>query len=179
MHACCGALFFCGFSFWAFNSWGHSYKDPRFENIKFLWPSYGGTLERIARKANRPKESIRSEIDDYNLALSSLKPGEQILYLEHEPGALIPALVGREYQGDILYLENYRTRMISSAENISDLKASFQQLHIRYVYRPGRRHSPLLEKTLILRKLRASPYPHFLVPVELLTQADTRVNKSN
>jgi hypothetical protein len=164
------ALLACGTAFWAINTWGHATWDESLENVKLLNPGYEEPVDRLARSTSRTRESLTDEIEEYTAALSSLEPGERILYAEHEPGALIPSLVDREFLGDALFLEGSRATSVVAAESNRELEKSLRDLGIRFVYRPQRAHT-LIEDSLVWKRIQRSEEADYLIPAEALLES--------
>jgi hypothetical protein len=160
------ALLLVGVGFWAINTWGHAPKDRTLSNVKFLWPYYGGPLARLQRDSNRPVASIQSETTEYSRAIDS---GGGILYMDHEPGALLPSILDKQFLGHVLYVESPRAAPLRAARTKQQLKMALAQMGIEYVYRPGRPH-PLVDNTLLMRLARtAKGRSEWVIPVpELL-----------
>jgi hypothetical protein len=163
-------LLVCGTAFWAVNSWGHATWDESLENIRLLNPGYGEPVDRLARSTGRTQESLLDEIDEYTAALSSLEPGERILYAEHEPGALVPSLVDREFLGDALFLEGPRAEGVVVADSDRELEESLRHLGIRFLYRPQRAHTAI-EDSLIWKRIQDSEEADYLIPAEALLES--------
>lgn len=168
------SVFICGLAFGGYNTWGHGGKDPYFRNFKFLWPNYGAPLDRISRKANRPTKDLSQELQEYSRALQETQENHgEILFMDHEPGALIPSLLGKQFLGDVLYLENLRSSKVYNSTTLRELSENLQALKIAFIYRPGRSHG-VFEKTLIMQLARAYLNTHsnaFLIPALELTKS--------
>ena len=150
-----------GVGFWAINSWGHAARDSSLTNAKLLVPGYGTPFDRLARETGRTPGELRLEIDEYSRAVDS---GGNVLYMDHEPGALVPAIADRDFLGRVLYLENARAAPIRDARNRGELRAAFERLGIDYVYRPGRAH--VTDGLLVMRLVRGHPSPpQSVIPV--------------
>lgn len=138
-------IFVNGIIFWGYNSWGHSYQDKTFENFRFLWPYYRTPLDRLARQANMDKNEIVKEIQQL-IAIKQVitNKGGHILYMEHEPGLLVPSILNYDNFANVYFLDNKRSELIYQAANVRELSDAFKKLEIKYVYRNRRSHSNVL-----------------------------------
>ena len=140
------ALLGAGTGLWAVNTWGHAAWDSSLANVKFLVPGYGTPVERLARDTGRSPADLAREADEYDRAVASQRG--RILYMDHEPGALVPALLDREFLGDVLYVENPRARAVIDARTKPAMLAALRRLGVAYVYRPGRGHEPFDDRPI-------------------------------
>lgn len=148
-------LFAFGVYSWAFNIWGHSFRDYTFQNIYFLSSRYGAAADRISRVTSRPADDIVREIAELELATHAIRDKkERILYMEHEPGLLVPSILNNDFFATVLFYENYVTRDVFLAKNKVDLVHALCSHNIKYVYMPQRDHG-VFEDTLLIKILRA------------------------
>ena len=158
--ATAAAVWVAGVGFFALTTWGHADEDRSLRNVRYLWPTSGTPEERLARRTNRPLADIERELAEYDRALDSLRPGERILLADHEPGALVPSLVDREYLGDAPWLDGPDGRPLRQAGDEAELRREFARARIRFAYRPGRaaparRRRTRLRAVALLRRPRA------------------------
>jgi len=159
--------FLAGVGYWAKNTWGHMSEAPISRNLRLLWPTWGTPADRIAARLDRSAPDIRRAVIDYERAYAALGPGERILYADHEPGALIPSLLDREYLGDARFLDDRQNEAVLRAPTRAALRARLAAARIRFVVRPGRAH-PGDEGFLLYRLLTGYRGPEQVVPVERL-----------
>ena len=162
-------IFIVGMTFWGYNLWGHSYKDNKFENIRFLYPYYKTPIDRLSRMTNRDKKGLRREIMELTQAKAYVdSKGGNILYMDHEPGALIPSLLNIENLSQVYYLENIKSQKIYAAKNKEELKKAFREENIEFVYKPGRSHGKF-DHTIILKLIeKYTGRYRFVIPVKEL-----------
>jgi hypothetical protein len=154
--------------FFALTTWGHADDDPSLRNVRYLWPTSGTPEERLARRTNRPLADVERELAEYERALDSLRPGERILLADHEPGALVPSLVDREYLGDAPWLDGPDGRPLRQADDEAELRRELARARIRFAYRPGRAHGRD-DGVLVYERLRDYAGPErYVVPVNRL-----------
>jgi hypothetical protein len=155
-----------GGGLWAVNTWGHAAWDSKLSNVKFLVPGYGSATERLARDSGRSTADLEQEAAEYQRAVASRRG--RILHMEHEPGALVPALLDREFLGEVLYVENPRARPVLDARTKPAMLAALRRLGVAYVYRPGRGHPPWDDRP-IFRETREHRGPtRFVIPIDEL-----------
>lgn len=165
------ALFGFGMASWGYNSFGHAAKDAGFENIRFLMPSYKTVFDRIGRMASRAAQDIRQEASELEAALAynHLHTGN-ILYMDHEPGLLIPSILNAQDFSEAYFLENLRSRDIYLAKDKEELDRAFKKHNITFIYAPGRSHGEF-DNTLILRAMRERKRAHaYVVPKKELLE---------
>ena len=159
-----GAIFGTGMLFWAFSSWGHGSHDGRVENIRFLDPYYGDFYMRLGRMTSRTPAEVKREVAEFQEAAGK----GNILFMDHEPGALIPAILDAFDITTALFFDNPQAAQIRAAPTKADLKSALERLSIRFVCVPGRAHGS--DGAFLMRLLRQDNRPHrYVVPVgELL-----------
>lgn len=168
-------LFCFGMIFWAYNEWGHMSKDNSLENIRFLNPSYKNAVSRLAKKSNRSEIGIETEIKEI---LKARAKDSKILYMDIEPGLLIPTILNLENFADSLFLESISAEKLYEAKSFKELKNGINFYGITHIYKPGRSHVDF-ENTLLLRMLKQIKEYEFLVPVEELSKLDSdKMNKT-
>ena len=155
-----------GVGLWAVSTWGHAEWDWSARNVKFLNPYHGAAIDRLSRDAGLSVPDLRRHEREYVTALDA---GDgRVLQMEHEPGALVPALVDREFLGRALYIDGKRTHDLLLARDRAELARALERLDIGYVFRPRRAHGRY-DETLILRLAREHQGPsRFVVPVDEL-----------
>ena len=158
-----------GMLFWAYNEWGHMSKDTTLENIKFLNPYYKNAVSRIAKKSSRSEISVETEIKEITKARE--KQGN-ILYMDIEPGLLIPTILNLENFANSLFFESTSVKRLYEARNIKELQKGLDFYGISYIYKPGRSHGDF-NNTLLLKKLKRTKRYEFLVPVKELFKFDS------
>jgi hypothetical protein len=155
-----------GGGLWAVNTWGHAAWDSKLSNVKFLVPGYGTATERLARDTGRSAADLEREAAEYQRAVASRRG--RILHMEHEPGALVPALIDREFLGDVLYVENPRARPVIDARTKPAMLAALRRLGVAYVYRPGRGHPPWDDRPIFRETREHRGASRFVIPIDEL-----------
>jgi len=163
-----------GIFFWAFNEWGHMSKDKTFENIKFLNPNHKNVISRIAKKSSRSEDGIDTEIKEI---LLSKENNRRILYMDIEPGMLIPTILNLDNFANSLFYESSSAEKLYKARSFNELKNGINLYGITHIYRPGRAHGDF-DNTLLLKMLKQIKNYEFLVPIEELSKIDAKtINK--
>jgi len=163
-----GLAFVAGVGYWAKNTWGHTDEASVSRNLRLLWAPGGTPADRIARRTGGTEADAERAIAEYERAYAALRPGERILHADHEPGALFPSLLDREYLGDARFLDDRQNRPVIQAATRDALRARLAADGIRFVVRPGRAH-PGYEGSLLHRLLTGYRGPEQrVVPVERL-----------
>ena len=145
-----------GATAWAYQDWFHEVRQRPLTNIRFLWPTWGTPVDRVARKSARSVASLDRESLEYLRAVSiNARTGERTLHSDQEPGALVPTILDREYEGDFLYLEHPRAARVVAARDCRALEHAFRSLRIGFVYRPRRPHQPNIEESYLMKRLNS------------------------
>jgi len=171
VHILAAVIFTVGIISWGYNLWGHSLRDKSFENIRFLSPYYKSPIDRLARESALDKDRLKNELEELNQAQDFLdKNGGRILYMDFEPGLLIPSIVNRDYFRDVYFLKNFRSREIYTARTKKSLLKALKQNNIKFICIPGRSHGEF-DYTVLLGLLKEHRGRYkYVIPVEELLQ---------
>jgi hypothetical protein len=161
-----GLVFVAGVGYWAKNTWGHTPEGSVARNARLLWPTYGTPIERIARRTDSTTATLAQVVAEYQRAYDALRPGEHILYADHEPGALIPSLLDREYLGEVTFLDDRANRPVVRARTQAQLRAELARSGFRFVVRPGREHPEAVGSLLFDLLARYRGPEQAVVPVD-------------
>jgi len=164
------AIMLIVFIFLGFNIilFGHTNVNFGFQPLQIM-AGRKSFIEKIAYKTNQSVDEVKKQIGELSLAYGS---GKKILHMEHEPGALLPVLMGKEYLAESHYFESYFTLDIILVGTKEQLREAFERHKIGYVFIPYRSHLVMDHHPLILslKKINQDSGYLLVVPIEEILQ---------
>lgn len=129
-------------------------------------------VEKLAFKSNESVLKVENEVRELGEARQS---GKRVLHMDVEPGAWLPAMMGKEFLGKAFYFStfNYPLKDILTAKNKGALALALEQRDIRFIFIPQKSHGELDAHPLseALKKLQQQSSYHLVAPVHKVLES--------